>query len=250
MLKSVLPNLDGVQEEFKQLYVQDGEEFRLNIDGMLHESEVGGLKSALDKERDRRRELVKKLETIPSAKNVTSEEKAELEKLRQELEEREMRDAERRGEFDKVRQTLIEKHSSQLDGLKSELEKERGLRIRQELTHDALGHISRTGGIAELLLPLIEKQTRYVDVDGVSKHVVIDDSGEVRYNEKGAAMMVGEYIQSLRDDPIYGHAFRATGKTGTESPVNRSRVLSQQDPSKMTADQKIQLGIAQREQRK
>ena len=52
MLKAILDNLDGVDEALHGVYKETDGKFVLQVEGMQHDSEVNGLKTALIKERE------------------------------------------------------------------------------------------------------------------------------------------------------------------------------------------------------
>ncbi|WP_029458240.1 hypothetical protein [Solidesulfovibrio alcoholivorans] len=94
-LKLVLDTLDGLEEGQKALYVEKDGKFHLDVDGL---EDTSGLKSALQKERDRARDFEKKLAGL---KDLDPEEYARLKK---EAEERATKQMEEKGEFDKLRE--------------------------------------------------------------------------------------------------------------------------------------------------
>ncbi len=110
-------SLDDVPESARELYVEDGDAFRLPVTGVESEDEVSGLKSALAKlKRDLRSAKEK-------AGQVSSEDLEELEQLRAERAAREEKKAKEEGRFDELRAKLAEKHDKEMADLKAELQK-------------------------------------------------------------------------------------------------------------------------------
>ena len=251
MLKREISSLDGVPAELQGLYEESGSGYALKkIEGIVHEDEISGLKSALDKERTRRKELVEKLSGLPdeTTRKLTSEQLQELEQLRAEREERILRDQERKGEYDKALETVTRKNKETIAELQEQLKKEQAARDRDRLGFEAMRHISEAEGVPELLMPVIHERVITREVNGERAFVVTDSSGEVRMTDTGKLMGVADFVSELKDSDVYGMAFKASGKPGTDSPPNRLRtVVPASDPSKMSANQKILAGLNESE---
>lgn len=108
-------SLDDVPEAARDLYVEDGDGFRLPVEGVESEEEVSGLKSALAKlKRDLRAAKDK-------AGQVSDDDLDELERLRAEAADREEKKAKEEGRFDELRQKLTDKHEKELQEVREQL---------------------------------------------------------------------------------------------------------------------------------
>jgi hypothetical protein len=214
-LKAIVDTLDGVDEALQGLYAkgEDGK-FRLELEGAETEEEVAGLRSALQKERERAKTYEARLKKLPEGFDP-SKDLEELATLRKEREEREAREAEKKGEWDKLRAQLQEqqqKREEEWNGKVQNLESELDRLLRSDRAKEEIG---KRGASIRLLLREVLSQTRtIVDDSGRRKVVVVDDSGDRRLNGKGDDMTMAELLDELEKDPDCAGAFPAPESTG------------------------------------
>jgi hypothetical protein len=75
--------------------------------------------------------------------------------------------------------------------------------------------VSELDGVLKLIKPHVKASTKVVNVDGEYKAVILDEDGTTRYTSSGEPMTIKEYVESLRDDADFSHAFKTKAKSGT-----------------------------------
>jgi hypothetical protein len=211
-LKAVLDTLDGLPDGQKSLYVEtDDGKFRLDAEGI---EDVGGLKSALDKERRAKKELSDKL------KKLGDIDIDEIEKLRADAEER----AEKGDDIEKKLASAQKK----FDREKAELDTKllaRDKKIHQLVAEDkARDAIEAAGGRPKVLLPHVLTNTKVIEEDGDFVAVVIDEKGNERTAKSGdKRFSLEDLVLELKADEEFASAFNGTGASGTGAPPSGSR---------------------------
>ncbi|MGE3276731.1 MAG: hypothetical protein AB7O67_16590 [Vicinamibacterales bacterium] len=203
---------DALPEALRELYVENGDRFTLDAEGV---EDVTGLKGALEKERKAKAELDKELRQLRKDLAGTDPAKArEALKRLQELEDKELIEA---GEVEK----LVEKRTANLAA-----EKDREIRERDEKIAAAEGRLSELLIDSELRRIATAKKIRreavddfvargrviYKLVDGKATPMKGDD---VVYSAKKAnePMTMDEWADSLI--PTAPHLFEGSGGGGT-----------------------------------
>lgn len=209
-LQAVLDSLDDVPEALREFYTEseDGK-FRLDVTGVEFPDEVKGLKSALKKERERRKELADRVATIPEGFDAHR-----WQELLDAEEARERQAAEKKGEWEKLRDKLQEKHEKQLadkDGVIHSLERQLEDLLVDNVARDA---ITKAEASVTLLLPHVKQRTKVIEENGKKRPIVIDSKGERRLNDAGADMTIEELVVELGEDTDFAMAFAPSGATG------------------------------------
>lgn len=201
-LKAKVDSLDDVPEEAHGFYTQDGDKYRLDVEGVELKEDVQGLKSALEKEREARKALEGKL-----PKDFDPN---EYKTLKQQAEERERREAEERGEWEKLREKLQQEHKEAVEGLKQEVaSRDRAitsLTVDRELT-EAISRVGVRDEYRSAVKALLERLGPTVEQNGDGYRGVIPD--EVHGN-KPIAEYVKEWAESEEAEPFLA-ATNATG---------------------------------------
>lgn len=169
-LAAVLESLDGVAEPLRELYVEVEGQYVLDADVEGHPA-VGGLKSALEKERKAAKDAL--------AKARAGGDTAEVERLRAELDELKTKaggdhkpDVESlRKKWDAEAATARQAIETERDAARREL---RTLRLDGKLREAALAAGVRKTAIEDLL----EVTRRHFDLDDKGRVVVLDDDGD------------------------------------------------------------------------
>lgn len=110
-------SLEDVPESARELYVEDGDSFRLPVTGVEAEEDIAGLKSALAK---LKRDLAKA--KGKSADGLSDEDRDELERLRQQEADLEEEKAKAEGRWADLRTKLEQKHEKALDEISKKLQ--------------------------------------------------------------------------------------------------------------------------------
>lgn len=211
-LKAVLDTLDGLPDAQKGLY-EEGEDgkFHLSAEGI---EDVGGLKSALEKERKARREAEKKLTRLGDI------DPDEVQRLRDEAEER----AEKGDDAEKKLATAQKK----FDREKTELEQKvlaRDKKIHQLVAENvAKDAIEQAGGKPKVLLPHILANVKVIEEDGDFVPVVLDAKGNERPAKSGdKRFTLEDLVSELKADDEFAGAFNGTGASGSGAPPSGPR---------------------------
>ena len=209
-LDAIRDSLDDVPEQYRELYKEDDSgKYRLDVQGVEFPDEVQGLKSALEKERERRKE---------AEKERAKYESVDIDQYRALLEEREKREEEqaaKRGEFDKL---LQKKQSEWEKRLEQERESAQALEaqvlglIRDNEARKALEQAEAN---VDLLLPhVLERVNVIAEDDGKRRAVVLNDEGVPRLNDDGDEMSISELVAEMAESDRFRAAFPGKVKSG------------------------------------
>jgi hypothetical protein len=205
MLKLNVDSLDAVDEPYRALYEQDGEKFKLKVDGV---EDTTGLKNALSAERRRAADLEKKVKGWERS-GKTPEEIADLVEA---AEAKALTEAEKKGEWEKLRTQMNDKHAQDIKG-KDETIGSLKKRLETELIDKtAVSAIAAAKGSPDLLLPHVQ---RHVKVDDDFNVVVVNAKGEPRVNGKGEPLSIADLIEEMKTNETFGRAFEGSGHSGS-----------------------------------
>lgn len=176
----------------------------------LSKAEYEKMRQALakaNKEAQSRRQALKQWEDVGIDPDSA---KALLEKQK----EQEMRTAEEKGEFDKIRKQLLTQHEAKLRE-KDELVGKMKTTLESYLVDKtATEAISEFDGVPQLLLPHVKSRVKVTEEGGKYEVQVIDDDGTPRVNANGEYLSIKELVSEMRNDPVYGMAFKAPKASG------------------------------------
>lgn len=207
-LDAVVDSLDGVPEQYRELYQEADGRYRLDVQGVEFEENVKGLKSALQKEREAAKEAAQRL------KQYEGFDPDEYHALKEAASKREDEEAAKRGEFDKLLQKKEEAYRKQLEQeqqTRTALESQVLGLIRDQEARTAL---ARAGANVDLLLPHVLKMVDVVEEDGQRKAVVLGEKGAPRLNDEGAHMTISELVAEMAESEVYRAAFPGTVANG------------------------------------
>lgn len=207
-LKLTVDSTEGMDDALKALYVQDGDKFKLDVDGI---EDTSGLKTALQKERRAASELEKKTKAWERLGKTPDE----IQELLEAQEKTARTEAEKRGEFDKILAQVNEKNAQALKAKDDAIVAMRK-RIESELIDkNAIAAIAAAKGKPKLLLPHVQ---RHVRVDENFNVMVVDDKGDPRVNGKGEPLGISDFIDEMRQSEDFGAAFEGSGQSGSGTP--------------------------------
>ena len=179
--------LDDVPESARELYVEDGESYKLDVSGVESEDDVSGLKSALEKTK-------RKLKALESkASRMTDDDIEELEALRQQRAELEEKKAKEEGRFDELRTKLQEKHAKELDALRQTLTGRESVIERLTVQNELRAAIAEAGFLPEYhraVEALLRERGPKVDWDGEMPRGVFPDDVE-------GDQPIGQYVKKF-----------------------------------------------------
>lgn len=236
--------IESVPEDFRGLYVKDGEKFKINdADGTTKSAVAAilGLNNALRASRGETKGLKDKFKGVdlsPLAEyGATAEEiaakvkelqasKPNIEKLKQ--------------DFAQQNASELTKRDGRIKSLTSQLE---SLLIDGAITKELLEH----KGDPDLLLPFAKSQARVIEEDGKFRLVIVDKAGDPRYSgTTGAPFSVTDLVKEMKSNPKYSKLFQSDAPAGAGTPPSGHFPRAnptQQSREDMSATQKIQAGL-------
>lgn len=183
--------------------------------------EVNGLKTALAKERQEKKEREAKLKEFDG---IDVQAAKEMLQRKQELEAQAAKD---KGDWATRERQLQEQLAAQLTGREKQYQSEietRDQRIqalqqsldRYLIEAQATAAIVAAKGTPELLMPHIAQQVRIFEEDGGFVARVVDAQGQPRIADiKGTPFTIRHLVEEMKNDPVYGRAFEASGAGGS-----------------------------------
>lgn len=184
------------------------------VDGYSLE-DVGGLKSALGKEREARSKFEKIAESLG---DLTPEQArdaiAELERLR-EIDPSKEADRLAQEKVEHLRKSLQTQFTSELserDKRIASLTQTVDERVRKQ---EALSTLSELGGNHDLLMPHILGATRTVEKDGKYLVEVVDADGNPRIGNDGNNLTLKAFVAEMRNNESFAPAFKGSGNSGS-----------------------------------
>lgn len=169
-LAAVLESLDSVAEPLRELYTEVDGKFVLDADVEGHPA-VGGLKSALEKERKERKDLLARIRGAGDP--------AELDRLKAELEELKGKAAgESKPDVEALRKKWDAESATRLQAIERERDQSRA-ELRQLKLDDRLRLAALDAGVRKSALEdVLEVTRRHFDLDDKGRVVVLDDDGD------------------------------------------------------------------------
>lgn len=223
-LKAVIDALDGVAEGARGFYRAgtadeglDGK-FVLQVEGIggFALENVEGLKSALGRERSRADKAEGKIKKFGDLDpDVARTALTELEELKS-IDPKKEADRLAAAKVEAATKQLIEKHTSELTGVKQKADGYLG-QVRSLLIDNvATAALAEHKGSVDLLLPHVQRHTRLKETDdGKFVVEVVDKDGNPRIGDsKGTPMTVGQLVAEMKSSESYGRAFEGTGNNG------------------------------------
>jgi len=243
-LKYQIESINGLDESIANLYEASDNGFVLKVDGIPTKEkivevpiepkdapDVSGLKSALKKERDARKNLEKQAKQyegldLEAYKNMAEKIKnfdaADAAKKKKE--------AEKKGQWEKLEQDLKSKQLEQLNELtesaqKKEIEltdqlSELKQGIEREVSEKSLIQaISDAKGNTTVLMPHVKDFVKAIkNDDGKYEAIVVDNSGDVRTLSDGSVMKPNNLIDEFKEKKEFSGLFeKETTPGGSDS---------------------------------
>jgi hypothetical protein len=204
-LKLRVKTLDEVAEEHRGLYTEVDGEFVLTVEGL---EDTSGLKSALQKERDARKELERKTKSF---EGVDLDRYKELEAEALKRKEKELLDA---GEVDKLLEERTKAMRKELDskitGLTEQNEKLNG-RLRSVLIDGEIATAAAKAKVRGEAVDVVKMMARDVFTLNDEGNVVAMKDGNILLGKEGAEpLTTGEYVEGL----LNTHSYLFEGSSG------------------------------------
>ena len=221
-LKAFYAKREDIPEALREYYKEENGKFVLEAEGV---EDVTGLKSALEEERTRRKELERKSKGSSSGNDdrLTPKEREELKELREARERAEEDELKRKGDYEKLEQRLHSDYAKKLEDKDGTLNKFKGSLHNVLLENAATKAISHHKGDANLLLPHVQKHLRVVESGDGKFSVEVADGDSARYSTKDPkqAMSVEELLEvDFLTHDSYSRAFEGRNHSGGGNPPN------------------------------
>lgn len=225
MLKAVIDNLesvpDGVRGSYRPGTADDGLEgkFVLQVEGVNGWSleDVSGLKNALGRERTRADKAEGKVKKFGDLDPDAAREALQKLEEFQSIDPKKEADRLAAAKVEAATKQLIEKHTSEINGVKQRADGYLG-QVRSLLIDNvATSALAAQKGSVDLLLPHVQRHTRLKETDdGKFVVEVIDKDGNPRIGDsKGTPMSVEQLVAEMKQSDSYGRAFEGTGASGS-----------------------------------
>lgn len=247
-----LPSLDKVPEQFRGLYAQDGETFRLNDNYKGVATAVDGLNRSLKAARRDADEAKKgridvtAYGAVGQLLGLEGEDATSPDALRAAAEKIISESKDGKVNWDKMKGSLEKGYQTQLAGKDFELQTMSKTLQKYLVTTAAVQAIASSKGVPELLLPHIQGQTKVIKEGDDYVVRVLDASGDPRGNASGGFMSVDDLVKEMKASPVFGRAFESEAKPGTGTPPGSGRTQAAPGKTELTANEKIARGLEAR----
>lgn len=213
-LELTVDNLENVQENLRNLYIEKDGKYQLDVSGI---EDTGGLKSALDKER----EAHKRLEKATKSWEKLGKTPEEIAEILQAHEDAEKVKAEKAGDWEKLKAQMNDSHAKAIAEKDTQLSNMRKALEANLIDAQATAAIAAAKGVPELLLPHVKSHVKVVENDGNYTVAVVDAKGDPRIDGKGEPLTIADLVAEMKQSEIFGRAFEGTGQTGSgKLPTN------------------------------
>jgi len=196
--------------------VLESEEFKAAVEEAL-KAEYPGLVANKDKLLEQKRDLQAIVDTYEGLD--VKEAKRAVAAIRKAEEEA----ARKAGNFDTLKAQLEKEHATQIEQLANERDSYKSSLEHEMIEKAAIEGITEAKGFPKVLKPhVIDKMQLRQMEDGKFRAVVLDENGQPRL-KKGASnasdfMPIKEFVESLKADDEFAHAFQGAGASGGATP--------------------------------
>jgi hypothetical protein len=216
-LQLIIDSLDDLPEMLHDQYKKNDEDGKFHLippEGFESASDVKGLKTALEKEREAAREAARKLKAVQEANSGIDREKYEalLEKERTAEEEK----LKKAGEWDKMREQMVSKHGEALSAKDKEIQ-----RLTQEINAikrdvAVVEAISKAKGNVELLKPHVLSRVK-LNMDDFSVQVLEADGTTPKVDGNGNPVTIDALVGEMSSSKTFASAFAGSTESGSGS---------------------------------
>lgn len=227
-MKAIIASLDGLPDALKEHYREEDGKFILDVtpvDGFALDN-PSQLKSSLQNARAERDKFKNQLKTFEGLDAEAA--RAAIEKL-EEIGDPDKLEGDMKSKYDAAMSTLQKKfdedkrrleegHKKVTEELNGKVGKLSSTLSSSLITSTAGSAIQKAGGVASLLLPIVERHVKVEEVDGKFEIRVVSPDGTVRLSNKAGSMdpmSVEEFVNGLKDSEEYSRAFDAPNASGS-----------------------------------
>ena len=221
-LKAVVPSLDEVDEAYRDEYTETEGGFRLkaldgfvSVDDIENHEKTQGLKSALDKERETRREAERKAKALED-NQLTDEDRAELSQLREARQAAEDARKRKEGEFDKWREETTAAHAKETEDLVARTKSLESMLLEGEAARQIADACNEFGGRANILAPLVQQSIqKQFSEDGTRLEITVHDAeGTKLLDTEGKPLTISGFVKKMSESKDFADLFASQQKGG------------------------------------
>lgn len=219
-----LDSLDGLHEDLHDLYEkqEDGSFSLIPPEGFVASDDLedtSGLKSALTKTRDEKRELARKLKA--TSEKFAGFDVEEYETLKGAATDAETAKLEAAGEWDKIKEQMTTQHAADMAGKDAEIARLTGQLESVQIDSKVVEAISKAGGNVELLKPHV-RQRLQLNTDDFTTTVLDSDGKTPKVDGDGNPVTMDALISEMRKSDTYAGAFKASDQSGSGSDPGKA----------------------------
>jgi hypothetical protein len=247
-------SLDKVPEDFRGLYVETDDGYKLNSDDPGVGSAVKaivGLNKALVASRAEAQDAKSKAVDLGPLKDYGETPEDIAEAFNNKLEEasktaKGKNDETVEAKIKATREAMADAHGKEKDQMNKRIEALTGQLYSRMVSAEATAALAEAGAInPKLVLPFIEQQVDVAEEDGEFQVRVIDP---VKKQERfsgttGSHMTIKELVQEMKADEQYEPLFKSEAPAGGGGPTTRRTAGRPDTREKMTSLQKISAGL-------
>jgi hypothetical protein len=217
-LQATLNTLEGLHESVHDMYEErDGTYHLIPPDGFVPADsveDVGGLKSALQKERDAAREAARKLKATQEKYGAIDPDKYQA--LLDQEQDAETKRLEKAGEWEKMKEQMSAAHAADIQKERDENARLRGQLEHVQIDSKVVEAISKAEGNVELLKPHVRSRLQ-LNTDDFTTVVLDSDGRTPKVDGDGNPVTIDTLIGEMRKSDTYAGAFKATAQSGSGS---------------------------------
>lgn len=219
-LKAIVETTEGMDETLAAFYEPvEGVGYRLRVEpaGTWALEDVGGLKSALEKERGRADKLDRQFRKYADLDpDKAREALAKYEELSA-IDPAKEADRLAHEKVEAAKRQLQEHSQSEIAKREERIGQLTGVLQETMIDREATAALAEAKGSVDLLLPHVQRYTRVRESeDGRFAVEIVDREGNARIKDSsGAPMSIRDFVAEMRSSDTFGRAFEASGQSGT-----------------------------------
>ena len=208
---------EALDDSIKALYTEQDGDYVLQVEGLVPEDQIedtAGLKSALQKEREKARKEEKARKALEGKiSGIDLDKYNELLDAEATAEEKKLQQA---GEWDKIKEQMKEAHATEIGSKDAEIARLRGELEREKIDSKVVAAISKADGNVELLTPHVRSRLQ-LDPDTLEMVVLDTDGKTPKVDGDGNPVNIETLVGEMRDQPTFAGAFKAPEQSGSGS---------------------------------
>lgn len=242
-------SIDKVPADFRGLYAEDGDKFKLQSDNPGVQSAVAAvvrLNEALNASRTEAKQLKgQRVDLTPLAEFGTDVEaiKAAIAEKISGYEGELAKGKDAKLNLDKIKEDLAKSYAKESEGKDTRIQALTNQLYDMMVTTAATTAVAEAKGDVELLMPFIKKQVKPIEEDGKFKVFVVDQDSERRYSgTTGSPMTITELVEEMKGQDKFGKLFSSETPRGPGFQPGK-RVPMRQQGKELSSVDKISAGL-------